>query len=239
MPTAFNIQLRRLATDTPELLPHLVNLRLLSRWMRCTWGSATPFYKLYSNIFGHRYSHEVFASDFNNLVTSSKLEDYTLTIDDDEAILAMTELILATTAPMYYASDMAMAMLTTSPVLTVPTHTGFRSLDSTTLSHVLLDSSIHRHVLQEFELLLNSAAASELQRSAASQGASTDVDMNDNPTHDTLTSWLRDVTTLCRIHASSTSRDIVSTHITLSLERLELTQADPTAIPSAQTQSQG
>ena len=44
MPTAFNIQLRRLAANTPELLPHLVNLRLLSRWMCVARGEVLhPF----------------------------------------------------------------------------------------------------------------------------------------------------------------------------------------------------
>ncbi|CAK4963558.1 unnamed protein product, partial [Aphanomyces euteiches] len=248
MPTAFNIQLRRLATETPELLLQLVQLRLLSRWMRSTWGGATPFYKIYSNIFGHRYSHEVFASDFNTLLTSSKLVDYTLSIGDDEAtvlaqdcdaILVLTELLLATTAPMFYASDMAVAMLTKMPVFTVPTHTGFRSLASPTLSHVLLDSPLQPHILQDLESLLTSAASADQSRSASSLGTGSDVDMTDSPIHDTLTMWLGDIATLSRLHASSTTGVIVSTQIAFSLEGLELTQSDLTAIPSSPTETQG
>ncbi|RHY20138.1 hypothetical protein DYB32_010100 [Aphanomyces invadans] len=55
-PAEFDRQLHDLANSQPELLLHLTRIRLISRWLRATSGSTTPFYNLYRNTFGHKLS---------------------------------------------------------------------------------------------------------------------------------------------------------------------------------------
>ncbi|RHZ22282.1 hypothetical protein DYB26_004040 [Aphanomyces astaci] len=100
----FGLQVRSLASLTLVMLLHLTRLRMLSRWMRTTWGPSTPFAILYHNVFNHAYSIHALGLDFTSVVRSSSLDEYhsddvsdatVLLNHESECILALAEILLA------------------------------------------------------------------------------------------------------------------------------------------------
>ncbi|ETV64715.1 hypothetical protein H257_18453 [Aphanomyces astaci] len=113
-PMEFGLQVRSLASLTLVMLLHLTRLRMLSRWMRTTWGPSTPFAILYHNVFNHAYSIHALGLDFTSVVRSSSLDEYhsddvsdatVLLNHESECILALAEILLVSLAPCYYAHD--------------------------------------------------------------------------------------------------------------------------------------
>ncbi|CAK4095144.1 unnamed protein product [Aphanomyces euteiches] len=149
-PIIFRRQLNELALSSPQLLQPLVQLQLLNRWLRASQGASTPFPKLYTDTFGHRFSLTTLSTDFETLVASSKLEQSVCSMHEDtsqitpvevETILAFTEMILGASAPLIYSSDTAIYSLTAQPVFSIPSRSQSRYLASATVRHILWGSS--------------------------------------------------------------------------------------------------
>ncbi|KAG9399076.1 hypothetical protein AC1031_012033 [Aphanomyces cochlioides] len=148
-PIVFRRQLNEMAHFSPQLLQPLVQLRLLNKWLRASQGAATPFPKLYTDTFGHRFSLTNLTADFETLVASSQLEQSVCSMHEDtsqitpvevETILALTEMILGSTAPLIYSSDTAIYSLTAQPVFSIPSRSRSRYLASATVRHILWGS---------------------------------------------------------------------------------------------------
>jgi len=149
-PVVFRRELQDLALAKPHLLLPLVQLRLLNRWMRACVGAATPFHKLYSNVFGHRFSLDVLAHDFGSLLAASDLdasacpeaaEPSALAPVEVEVILALSELVLGSTAPLFYRSDAALYKVAAQPVFSIPSRFKTRYVATATLRHTLWGST--------------------------------------------------------------------------------------------------
>ncbi|KAG9399011.1 hypothetical protein AC1031_012391 [Aphanomyces cochlioides] len=86
-PIEFGRQLHELARSQPALLHSFILIRMLNRWMRATWGASTPFFQLYQNVFGHKFSLEHLHADFHTVSSAANLDDITLPCEDDETLL--------------------------------------------------------------------------------------------------------------------------------------------------------
>ncbi|KAG9407126.1 hypothetical protein AC1031_001821 [Aphanomyces cochlioides] len=148
-PLVFRRQLNEMAHSSPQLLQPLAQLRLLNRWLRASQGATTSFPKLYTDTFGRRFSLTNLIADFETLVASSQLEQSVCSMHEDtsqitpvevETILALTEMILGSTAPLIYSSDTAIYSLTAQPVFSIPSRSRSRYLASATVRHILWGS---------------------------------------------------------------------------------------------------
>ncbi|CAK4632422.1 unnamed protein product [Aphanomyces euteiches] len=201
-PINFGRQLCALASDQPTLFPHFIRLRLMCRWFRATRGSYTPFYKLYQNVFGHKFSLDNLQEDLEEIVRFSKLTDYSHEIDGDEccvtaldaeAILTLGEVVLATTAPLFYNNDAALCAITNGPIFSIPTRGGHRFLASGNIKELLTSSSISTYVWELVRKLLDTAAAAAQTESQNEMEGAPGVTMEDSPTSSILSGWSRDM----------------------------------------------
>ena len=202
-PIEFGRQLHDLARTQPALLHSFVLLRTLNRWMRATWGASTPFFQLYQNVFGHKFSLEHLQQDFRNINDAADLEDITLSNGDDEtllqahdmeAVLALGEVVFATTAPLYYTSDAAISVTTAQPTFTLPARGGQRCLASSTLTRILLSSPLSTPIQTTLKTLLQTVVTS--LRPTPQEDAPNDSPMEGDQPHDAFTSWVNDLNTM-------------------------------------------
>ncbi|RHY22183.1 hypothetical protein DYB32_009584 [Aphanomyces invadans] len=207
-PIEFGRQLQSLATSDPTQLVQLIRLRLVCRWLRATWGSTTPFYKLYANVFGHKFSMPALDDDFATLLSTANVTDHVALHDGDEClvlaldaefVLALGEIVLASVAPMYYSSDSALGAAASSPVFSLPARGGDRFLASCTLKSVLLHSPLGSIVWDRTRALLSTAAASATDRARMDGNMDGDAPMEADPTASLLLDWVRDMDRLITI----------------------------------------
>ncbi|ETV90908.1 hypothetical protein H310_14395 [Aphanomyces invadans] len=212
-PIEFSRQLLSLASSDPTQLVQLIRLRLVCRWLRATWGSTTPFYKLYANVFGHKFSIPALDDDFAMLLSTANVTDHVALHDGDEcmvlaldaeSVLALGEIVLASVAPMYYASDSALCVATSSPVFSLPARGCDRFLASCTLKSVLLHSPLGSIVWDRTRALLSSAATSASVQARTDGNVEGDAYMGDDLTTTLLLYWVRDMDRLKTIDSHGT-----------------------------------
>ncbi|KAG9407125.1 hypothetical protein AC1031_001771 [Aphanomyces cochlioides] len=140
-PSSFAVNSTRWPTPRPNYCSHWSNSD------SSTGGYGLP--RLYTDTFGHRFSLTNLTADFETLVASSQLEQSVCSMHEDtsqitpvevETILALTEMILGSTAPLIYSSDTAIYSLTAQPVFSIPSRSRSRYLASATVRHILWGS---------------------------------------------------------------------------------------------------
>jgi hypothetical protein len=208
-PTEFGRQLTALASATPELVLHLTHLRMVSRWMRATWGPSTPFATLYHTIFGHSFSLDQLLDDVSTLLAASTLDVHStedlgdecmLQCHEVESILAFGEVVLASLAPCYYSSDAALNITVSGPVFAITAFDGSRHLASATLRNVVLQSTLGTTVWQNMRALLHRAHTAQLaQRADVSVTAGR---LADSSTTDMLGDWIRNMDAMVTLDQS-------------------------------------
>jgi hypothetical protein len=129
-----------------------VRQRLLHRWFRATWGGSKSFDQLYKAAFGQSISAGHTIALFSNpdfaaatkpmVVTDASGDDRELHWTDIEAVLALTEVLLASRATIYFNSDAAICASTKCPVTAIASHKGSRSLSSETVGALLMDTDL-------------------------------------------------------------------------------------------------
>ncbi|KAH9070912.1 hypothetical protein Ae201684P_007457 [Aphanomyces euteiches] len=219
-PINFGHQLSSLVKEAPTLLPQFIRLRLLCRWFRATWGSATPFCKLYRNMFGHKFSLDLLQDDFNDVRSSSDLVDHSHELDDDEvcvlasdaeAILSLGEVVLGTLAPLYYKSDAALNVATNFPIFSIPTRGGNRLLASTNIKQVLTTSSFSSKLWEQVRDLLETAASAAQQFEADT--SENEVEMEECPASTLMAEWARDMDKMLMLDLSAAAIFKDKTHL--------------------------
>ncbi|KAF0721586.1 hypothetical protein Ae201684P_013560 [Aphanomyces euteiches] len=220
-PINFGHQLSSLVKEAPTLLPQFIRLRLLCRWFRATWGSATPFCKLYRNMFGHKFSLDLLQDDFNDVRSSSDLVDHSHELDDDEvcvlasdaeAILSLGEVVLGTLAPLYYKSDAALNVATNFPIFSIPTRGGNRLLASTNIKQVLTTSSFSSKLWEQVRDLLETAASAAQQQFEADTSEN-EVEMEECPASTLMAEWARDMDKMLMLDLSAAAIFKDKTHL--------------------------
>ncbi|CAK4682709.1 unnamed protein product [Aphanomyces euteiches] len=220
-PINFGHQLSSLVKEAPTLLPQFIRLRLLCRWFRATWGSATPFCKLYRNMFGHKFSLDLLQDDFNDVRSSSDLVDHSHELDDDEvcvlasdaeAILSLGEVVLGTLAPLYYKSDAALNVATNFPIFSIPTRGGNRLLASTNIKQVLTTSSFSSKLWEQVRDLLETAASAAQQQFEADTSEN-EVEMEECPASTLMAEWARDMDKMLMLDLSAAAIVKDKTHL--------------------------
>ncbi|KAH9072035.1 hypothetical protein Ae201684P_021172 [Aphanomyces euteiches] len=202
-PIEFGRQLHELARSQPALLHSFILIRMLNRWMRATWGASTPFFQLHQNVFGHKFSLEHLHADFHTVSSAANLDDITLTCEDDEilllaqdmeAVVALGEVVLASSAPLYYTSDAAISITTAQPTFGLPARRGQRSLATTTMTRILLSSPLSTTIQSTLKTLLQTAA--KTVNEARQRDQPTDSPMEDDNPSDVFMAWTRDLQTM-------------------------------------------
>jgi len=166
-PTVFRRQLRSLAKDNPLLLEPLTRLVVMNKWLRGSNTATAPFFQLYKDYFGHSFSLASLAGDCLALAQSGVLHESLSTDDsfdgnvsalDLEPILALAELCLGSTAPLFYQYDGAISHITDRPVFAIAGRFGHRYLSSATLCAVLWgNTTLGMTVWQAVEDLIRTA----------------------------------------------------------------------------------
>jgi len=151
-PTDFWIQLHRLFKDDRPVFEYFVRQRLLHRWFRATWGGSKSFDQLYKAAFGQSISAGHSVALFSNpdfaaatkpmAVTDASGDERELHWTDIEAVLALTEVLLAARATIYFNSDAAIFASTKCPVTAIASHKGSRCLSSETVGALLMDTEL-------------------------------------------------------------------------------------------------
>ncbi|RHY31636.1 hypothetical protein DYB32_003304 [Aphanomyces invadans] len=151
-PTDFGIQLHRLFKDDRQVFEYFVRQRLLHRWFRATWGGSKSFDQLYKAAFGQSISAGHTVALFSNpdfaaatkpmVVADANGDDRELHWTDIEAVLALTEVLLAARATIYFNSDAAICASTKCPVTAIASHKGSRCLSSETVGALLMDTDL-------------------------------------------------------------------------------------------------
>jgi hypothetical protein len=151
-PTDFGIQLHQLFKEDRPVFEYFVRQRLLHRWFRATWGGSKSFDQLYKAAFGQSISAGHTIALFSNpdfaaatkpmVVTDASGDDRELHWTDIEAVLALTEVLLASRATIYFNSDAAICASTKCPVTAIASHKGSRSLSSETVGALLMDTDL-------------------------------------------------------------------------------------------------
>ncbi len=198
-PLVFRRQLEDIALTEPALFRSLLHLRVLSRWFRASLGAAQHFKKVYATVFGHSFDIDSLASDVESLTTASTLLPSYDSSDGSspatpvstEATVALAELVLASTAPLFYANDSALFKVSGVPVFAIPARKRSRYLSSATICYVLWGQTLLGSTIRAtMSSLLQSAigaAQHEAQLAACDATGDNDVDMNvDHPVLDAL-----------------------------------------------------
>ncbi|RQM29324.1 hypothetical protein B5M09_011783 [Aphanomyces astaci] len=151
-PIAFGIQLHQLFREDRPTFEYFVRQRLLHRWFRATWGGSKSFDHLYKAAFGQSISSGHTVALFSNpdfaaatkplAITDTNGDDRELQWTEIEAVLALTEVLLAARATIYFVSDAAICASIKCPVTAIASHKGSRCLSSETLGVLLMETDL-------------------------------------------------------------------------------------------------
>ncbi len=200
-PIAFRRQLQDLALTEPELLLPLVQLRMLCRWLRASVGATQRFHALYKTAFGHDFSLVVLADDYARLSIDNELRDSydpaeggtsAVTPIATESVVALSELVLGSVAPLIYTSDAAICAVTAKPVFSIPSRTNSRYLSTSTICDVLWGNTLLGAAVRDSVSSLLAAAIEAAAHAAALVQGYGDVDMCTGPVDDATVVQLQD-----------------------------------------------